>query len=222
MRRSLTLIEVTVSATILAMLVVAMGSMVQSATETSSLVSEQTRAQSDAERLLRAVKDQLSRSGYGPQGNLVYTPNPATNTWEIAYNKMNTDPITDPLVPANLGTLWETTRWVIKWEHPTDSASGAGIGVDNDGDYIIDDGRLALYRRTATDQLVAVLGDNIRNFVVTQQVGTPQTQARIRLQVTAERVLVAAVKGANDAAAVRAGAGPRVRHTADLWVVIPN
>lgn len=223
-RRGLTMVEAIVSVAVFSLMTVALASLIQTGMGTSVLVGEQTRTQAEAERILRAVRDQLIRSGTSPTaGNLVYTPFPSTNSWEIAFNKMNLDPIPDPIAPANLAALWDTTRYVIKWEHPTDPMTGGSIGVDNDNDYIVDDGRVAIYRRVATDQLIAVIGDNVTDFSLGSPAGLVSgTRPRLQLRVTVERLLQSGIKNAADAAAARAGGGPRVRHTADLWVVFNN
>lgn len=219
----MTLLESIVALAVFSVVVVGVASFVQIGGETSSLIHAQSRAQLDAERILRLVRDQIGRSGYPPSGgNLVYTPNPATNEWEIAYQTIQEGlPLVDISSPSPVASVpWNPTLYVIKWEHPTDSAVGAALNVDNDNDYIVDDGRLTLYRRVATDEPIGVLADDVRSFVVTEQNTPPRP--RLRLQVTVERVLIHAVKNATVAAAVRAGGGPRVSHTADMWVVAPN
>lgn len=234
-RRGLTVLEIIVSMAIFSIVIVVVATFVQVGGDTSSLVHAQTRAQMDAERILRLVRDQIGRSGYPPSGgDLVYTPNALTDEWEIAYNLIGQGPLVNmaPIPPAlPVETVpWDPRRWVIKWEHPTDAAVGAGAGVDNDNDYIIDDGRVAIYQRTGvvapfTDELTAVLANDVRDFNVTQDPDPPLPNGprpRLRLQVTVERVLLNAAKSVADAAAVRAGAGPRARHTADMWVIAPN
>lgn len=227
-RRSLTIMEIAVALAVFSVVIVAAAGFMQIGGDTSSLVHAQTRAQLDAERILRLVRAQLSRSGYPPGGGDLQVqtphPDPATGNWRVDFNVLQNGTLIDPFntAPDPYSTIpWSNARFSLRWEHTTDPAIGAGnFGVDNDGDYILDDGQIAIYRIGAPDQLVAVIAEDVRNFVLTEQAGLPRP--RIRLQVTVERALINAVKDANDAAALRAGGGPRVSHTADMWVVIPN
>ena len=112
---------------------------------------------------------------------------------------------------------WSVDRYVLRFERTEDPANG----LDDDGDMVVDDGQVALYRRPATgpDELVAVLAKDLADFRIERQI---DVRPRLHLVVEVQKVPLAAIRNIEDVTAARAGNGPRVSHTADIWLTLPN
>ena len=219
-RRGMTLIEVVVASAVFSIVLLALAGVVRSSGDTSSLVHAQTAAQLRAEDALRIVRDQLRRAGEGGQSDLQVDPAPTAPgaVWEISYRVLQDGQLFDPAATDPYATLpWSADRFVLRFERSEDPANG----LDDDGDLVIDDGHVALYRRPATgpDQLVAVLAKDLADFRVERQI---DVRPRLHLEVEVQKVPHAAVRNIQDVTAVRAGGGPRVTHTADIWLTLPN
>lgn len=229
-RRALTLIEVMISTVILTVIVLAVGSLVQTSGQTSSLVYEQSRVQLEAQRIMRTVRDQLRMTGVNGTGNLTFAAGGTFPIqWTFRYRRLLSTQLWnggfDPNDPYGATMIpWEANESALKFE----LTEGASLdGIDNDGDFLTDEGRIALYSidGSGTETLTAVLGQGITAAAVdTTQLGPadPAVRPRVGLTITVERVLQAAVRGQADVNALTAGTGPRVRYTAQTWIALPN
>jgi prepilin-type N-terminal cleavage/methylation domain-containing protein len=217
-RRGMTILEVIVALSVFSVILIAVGNMFMAAGDVSNVVNAQTQCQMDAERCLDQVKQQLLRSSVGGGGN-IQVNNTASGIvdWEIAYTPIaGAGDIFDPLAP-NGAALWAGPRFVLKFEHPTDAVNG----TDDDGDFVIDDGRLRLYRRAGTDIFVSELASEVRSFVISplnQTDGGPRS--RILLDCTVERVYRNLLTNTAEVLAAKAGNGPRARHRATVWLTL--
>ncbi|MGE0712365.1 MAG: hypothetical protein AB7N76_01545 [Planctomycetota bacterium] len=94
-----------------------------------------------------------------------------------------------------------------------------GDGDDDDGDYLIDEGRVALY--DGAGNLRSVLGQGVTGF--SASLTTPATPGsglpRLVIRLTVERVMWSAVTDPNELAG---GGGPRSRHEVRVLVPITN
>lgn len=218
-RAGLTLLEAAISATILAGLIsLAVGATSTSA-QTASAAAAMTDAQTTAERVLRLVREQLAMSASSPTpsipGLLIVDPNPADQAFEVEFTPINLNaPLFNAADPTALP--WASSRRVIKFEK--EGAETLDNGVDDDSDYLVDEGRITLYRRTGgADLLIAPLGASIRGFLVTHDpVAAPLPRASV--QLTVERTIPGAVRDRD----VATGKFPTARHTAHALVTLLN
>lgn len=218
--RALTFVEVAMASAVFSIVILGIAGLFRSSTETSGLVHAQSDVQLEAERVLRRVRDELRLSGVGGTGDLqLNLATQAPVAWELSYRRLSaTGPLFDPTKPSHEKVPWSPGRFVLRFERIDDPADGQ----DNDGDLLIDEGRVALYRTPpggGAEVLVGVLGRDIADFHVAEETGA---RTRVRLKVTVERVLRTALRTNQDVAAAKAGGGPRVSHSADIWLTIPN
>lgn len=204
-RSAMTLLEAMMSLLIMAgVMTLALGSFSATA-ETASTTAAMTDAQLEAERLVRLVRAELAASGLSGTGGLrVIDTNSADALLEVEYTPVDPDvPLFDVTNPY--AAPWVGVRRVLKFE--ADPGETLGNGVDDDGDLLIDEGRLAIYQRTVGDLLLVTLGSNVADLSVEIDPNASPL-ARIWVQVTVERALPAAVRGAADVATP-----PKTRHT---------
>lgn len=219
-RAGLTLLEAVISASILAGLIsLAVGASSTSA-QTASAAAAVTDAQTTAERVLRLVREQLAMSASSPTpsvpGVLVIDPNPSNQAFEVEFTPIDLNaPLFNAADPTALP--WTSSRRVIKFEK--EGAETLDNGVDDDGDFLVDEGRITLSRRTGGgDLFIVTLGASIRSLLVTHDpVAAPLPRAAV--QLTVERTIPGAVRRAQDLAA---GKFPTARHTAHALVTLLN
>lgn len=210
--------EVVVALSIFSVILIAVGNLFMAAGDVSNVVNAQTQCQTDAERCIDQVKQQLLRSCVGGGGNIAVNLSPGgTIDWEIAYNTIAGGDIFDPANPTG-APLWSAQRFVLKFEHPTDTVNG----VDDDGDFIIDDGRLRLYRRPTLggDLFISELATEVRDFDISALTTDGGPRSRILLDCTVERVFRNLLRSSAEVAAAKAGNGPRARHRATIWLTL--
>ena len=107
----------------------------------------------------------------------------------------------------------------------TDPMGQDANGTDDDGDYLVDEGRVVIYTDAGggtPGAVIAVLGVELSTCQLTRVNLTDGRLPTYRISVSLERVLRHAVKTNADVAAINAGAGPRVRHTASMLAIAPN
>jgi prepilin-type N-terminal cleavage/methylation domain-containing protein len=219
--RGVTLIEVVISSTVLSVVFAVFLGVLESAGEASNLVHTQTDTQLRAETALRTLRDELRHAGVGGGSDLELdlTPSAPGAAWEIRYNRLEGGPLFDPTATDPYATLpWSKDRFTLRFERVDDPSNGE----DDDGDLLLDEGRLALYRTPAgggTAELVTVLAMDLADVRVELQF---DVRPRLHLEVDVEQVLRTALNGMEDLAVTRAGGGPRLRHTADIWLALPN
>ncbi len=220
-RRGMTILEVIVALAVFSVILIAVGNLFMAAGDVSNVVNAQTQCQVDAERCIDQVKQQLLRSTVGGGGDIqVSNTVSGIVDWEIAYTPIaGSGDIFDPLAPSGAALFAGQPRFVLKFEHPTDAVNG----VDDDGDFIVDDGRLRLYRRptVGADTFVSELAAEVRSFTIStlnQTDGGPRS--RILLDCTVERVYRNLLKKTSEVLAAKAGNGPRARHRATIWLTL--
>ncbi len=229
--RGFTLIEVVVAMTILAIVAIGVGGLIQGSAITSNLVSTSTRVQLQAERIIKQVENELRLTGVqgGGMFTLNHAPAGAGVVWEMRYHVLDpAQPIFDAGAPTT--PPWSTEWRILRCEQ----AESAVDGVDNDGDYLIDEQRLVLYSDDGVERLVAVLGDNITSF----EAGDPAeplpgvdtaglARPRLRLRLTMDWLLRSAVRDTSDIQDHRnpqknLSKRPWVRYVADTWFTFPS
>jgi hypothetical protein len=209
----LTLLEMVVSTSILAAVILMVSSLVGASADTVSAVGTMTATHTEAERILAFVAGEL-------RGSTLTGPNPLqlVGGSEVRFTSIDmAAPIFDPADPTNVP--WSPIRKVIRLQ--ADGAEVRGNGVDDDKDFLVDEGRVVLYSRVGTtDTELVSFGPDIGTFSVS--LDTSQGLPRVRVVVRVERVLRNAIKGQADLDALAAGGGPRLSHTAETVVTLIN
>jgi type II secretory pathway pseudopilin PulG len=194
--RAFTLVEIAVSMTIFALLAIALLGLIKGSADTSDVVSAMTRVQLDAERVMRQVVDELRLTGVqgGGEFSLDHSPAGAGVVWEMRYHRL------DPRQPIfNAGTPssppWSTEWFILRCEE-----AEAVDGVDNDGDFLIDEQRVVLYMDDGTERKISVFGDNLTSFEAGDPAEPPPgveaaglVRPRLRLRLTVDWLLRSAV-----------------------------
>lgn len=223
--RGMTLLEASVSVVMMAGIMTLVAGLLGSARDATSVVNTATTAQTEAERLVALVREELRGSGISGQANLQVVGR------TIVYTRLDRSrPLFDDAAP--LTPPWEAQRRVLAFEQ--DGAEVLGNSADEDRDHLRDEGRLALYVRPAAgpDQLVSVLGNDVADpdapglplaqrrpmFSLDQSGSLP----RVTVVVDVERVLQAAVRSSADAATLAGGGGPRSRHRSVSVITLLN
>jgi prepilin-type N-terminal cleavage/methylation domain-containing protein len=211
-RAGFTLLEVMVSMAIFAGILTIVGIMVSTATDGASLMRSMT-SQNDAERISRLIRRELSTSGVGGGGRLK-----VLTTREVEYASMeSSQALFDPAEPYT--APWTDTLRVIKFEQDGDEILDNGL--DDDGDYLIDEGRIALYSRDAgVDTSIAVLAHDVGDLVFTLE--TSLNRPRLSFVLRVDRIIINAVKDQDDVDQLLAGAGPRITHTVNSTITLIN
>jgi prepilin-type N-terminal cleavage/methylation domain-containing protein len=223
--RGLTLLEVVVSSAIFVVILSMVAGLLSSTASATSLVNSVTTAQTEAERVVAFLREELrgarteDMAPLGAAGGETAT--------EISYVTVDSSaPLFDSATPGQ--GPWAGERRILRFEADGDEILGDDI--DNDGDFLVDEGRLALYVEVSgVRQLLAVVahdlgsdgrgGDAPLLFTVDS---SSQSLPTLVADVHVERILTEAVKGQDDLDALRAGSGPRVSHTSRLFVTLLN
>lgn len=222
----MTLVEVMVAMAIFSIVLLVIGNLFAATGQVSNTVFQHSKVQQDAQRIMDSVTSLLSRTGQGGGGQLMHNGAPGGMVaWEISFRPMNMSaPIFDVANPSG-SNLWLAQTWVLKFERTAVVAGRDGDPLgsgDQDNDFIVDDGRVQLYRRpvSGADILVSEIARDVRDFQVTAI--TPDVRPRMRFTLTLEKVMTEALRTPQDVAAARAGGGPRARHVVDRWVTLVN
>ena len=224
-RRGITLLEVTVSSSIFIVVLAMVSGMLSTTTSTTSLVNSVTTAQTEAERVVAFLRDELRgarTSDMLPSG----VSGPETSR-EISYVVVDDSaPLFDATRPGSVP--WAGERRILRFEADGDEVLDDGI--DNDGDFLVDEGRLALYTSVGgVEQLLGVIATDLGSldgsgggqlwFTVD---AVTQSLPVVSAEVHVERIMTEAIKGRADLDALAAGGGPRVSHTSRLFVTSLN
>ncbi|HBP19338.1 MAG TPA: hypothetical protein DEA08_16300 [Planctomycetes bacterium] len=233
LKRTLTLLEVIIASTIFSLLILTVVVASDGVLATSSVVYNRTYVEMEAEKVLNLIKDEIGRTGESDDGgtprmaldeapadpgvewSLVYTP--LQNGGTVNWTQFGTGTPYD-------GLPWQGTRNVMRYEL-TDPMGQDANGTDDDGDYLVDEGRVVIYTDAGggtPGAVIAVLGVELSTCQLTRVNLTDGRLPTYRISVSLERVLRHAVKTNADVAAINAGAGPRVRHTASMLAIAPN
>ncbi len=203
-RAGLTFVEVMIGVTLTAMVFgLALVATVGTA-DVLSVTQASTRAHLEAERCLRLCLAELrrcKRDASGPTASATTLQAGDPDDALVFRQVLGVDPA-DPREVLRGDTLRITFE--------PDGDEVPANGVDDDGDGRIDEGRVALYRVGAPDQLVAVVAHDVTRFVVRLEEPTPDNVV-VSLEVQVEQVIERAVR---DAASAAPDARPRSRHTA--------
>lgn len=223
-KRALTLVEVAVAMTVFLIVAAGMASLVGSTATSSNVVLTSTDVQVDAERILAEVRRELSLTGAGSSspGNLVVTGGPAPPV-EIAYNVIDQGDIFDETAPNPAQSVpWKPDRFFLSFE--AEPGEDPTNGLDDDGDFLVDEVRLALYRQppAGARSLIKVVGEGLVDVQVETTGGTLPGRERVHVRFARERVQRHLIASNADLAAAQAGGGPRVRHTVDVYITPPN
>jgi prepilin-type N-terminal cleavage/methylation domain-containing protein len=216
-RRGFTLIEAVIAMTILTVVAIGVGSLIQGSAETSNLVSASTRVQLKAERVIKQVENELRQTGVQGGGMFTLDHSPAGPgvVWEMRYH------ILDPKQPIfNAGTP-SSPPWSPEWRILRCEQAETVDGIDNDGDYLIDEKKLVLYVDDGVERQLAVLGDDLTSF----EAGL--ARPRVRLRLTVDWLLRSAVKNKAEIQDHRnpqknLSQSPWVRYVADTWFTFPS
>lgn len=224
-QRGLTLVEVVVSSAIFVVLLSMVSGLLSSTASVTNLVNEVTTAQTEAERLVTFLREELrgARSTdmvpIGAGGGEVAD--------QVAFFTVDASaPLFDPAAPQ--AVPWASERRILRFE--ADGAEVMDDDIDNDGDFLVDEGRLALYVEVGgVERLLAVIAENIGSdgrdgngrlrFTVDS---SSQAMPTVVADVHVERIMTEAIKGPEDLQALQAGRGPRVSHTSRLFVTLLN
>lgn len=225
-----TLIEAVIAMTILTVVAIGVGSLIQGSADTSNLVSASTRVQLKAERIIKQVENELRLTGVEGGGSFTLDHSPAGPgvVWEMRYHVLDpTQPIFDAGSPS-------TPPWSPEWRILRCEQAEPLDGIDNDGDYLIDEQRLVLYLDDGVEREVALLGDDITSFEAGDPtVPSPGVDAaglarpRLRLRLTVDWLLRGAVKSRAEIQDHRnpqknLSQSPWVRYVADTWFTFPS
>lgn len=210
-RSGLTLLEAVIATTILGGVLALAFDSFSATAQVAAVTSSLTDARLEAERLVKMVRLELSTSGVGNPGRLaVKDTDPTDPEVEVEYVTLDMSaPLFDAADPYS--PPFEADRRVIKFE-----PSGAEVldnGTDDDGDRLVDEGQLVLYRRGALDTPIAVLGADVADFDIVVDT-TANPYPRVWVTVTVERL----VPGALDAS----GQPSKVRHVAQTMITLLN
>jgi hypothetical protein len=175
-----------------------------------SVTQATTRSHLDAERCLRLCLAELRRATRDT------TESPRSPSW--SGSGLQTDDPDDAIEfrqvtgvdPADPRTVLRGDRLLITFEQDGDEVPQNDVDDDRDG--AVDEGRVAIYRVGAPNQLIAVLAHEVSRFVV--EVDQPTEDVlRVSIEVRVEQVIDRAVRS-DDAGAVATGGGPRRSHVA--------
>ena len=234
LQRALTLLEVLIASTIFSLLILTVVVASDGVFATSSVVYNRTYVEMEAEKVLNLIKTEIGAtgesndSGGNPRMELDASPAAAGVEWSLAYTPLQNGGAINWAQFATgtpyAGLPWQATGNVMRYEL-TDPSGQDANGSDDNGNFLIDEGRVVLYEDagggTPGDE-IAVLGENLTNCQLARVTLTDERLPTYRISVTLERVLRHVVKTNADVAAVNAGAGPRVRHTATTLAIAPN
>lgn len=219
----MTILEAVVSTAVFAGILSLLAGMVASTSDATSVVGSTTTAQMEAERLLGMIRQELQPSGVSATGGLTVSPDGR----EVTYVRLDSRaPIFDPSDP--LTPPWESQRRVIKLE--ADGAETLGNGADEDGDFLRDEGRVAVYIRppSGPDQLIAVMARDVMDPQTVApsrpmfSLDTATPLPRVTVVVDLERIIMAGARGSADVGQLQAGGGSRARHRAMTVVTLLN
>lgn len=222
--RGLTLLEVVISVAIFAIVLTLLSGMLASAATTTTIVNSTTSAQTEAERIVATLRDELRGAR---TSDILPAGTGGETSSQISYVTVDSSaPLFDASSPETVP--WAGERRVLRFEADGDEILGDDI--DNDGDFLVDEGRLALYAQIGgAEQLLTVIahdvgsdepdgGGQLEFTVDTTSQSLPTVVARIHV----ERIMTGAIRGQADLDALAAGAGPRVSHTSRLFVTLLN
>lgn len=239
--------------TIFVVLAIGVSALVQGSGDTSNVVHASTRVQLQAQSIMAKLTEELRGAAVDggstmPNGalRLVPDPDPLGLSWDIRYHKLNTDL---PLYSAGGAIPWVETApgsgfpqvFVLRLQG---SEGAVDDGVDNDGDFLVDERQLVLLTddtvaanplsNPGTLTQVAVLGDNITNLKVHLETarlaaapaGNLQ-RPRMKFRLTLHWLLRAVVKDITDIdnpanAPVVGQVRPWATYQADTWITFQN
>ncbi len=207
-----TLLELMVSMAIFAGILTIVAVMVSTASDGTSLMRSMT-AQNDAEATARLLRRELSSTGVGGGGKLR-----VLTTREVEYAPLEASKgLFDPTDPY--AAPWSDTLRVLKFEQ--DGAEILDNGLDDDGDYLIDEGQIALYTRAAgVDTPIVVMAHDVGDVAFTLE--TSLNRPRLSFTLRIDRIIINAVKGQDDVDQLLAGAGPRISHSVRSTITLIN
>jgi hypothetical protein len=193
-RAGLTLVEVALASALLLILAGVVFSSMIGTTETVDTTAAITDSQLEAERIARRVREELQRSGILSPADLTISTNPQTLADDrVDYTPLSRDaPLFDPDDPWNVP--YETLPERIAFE--ADGREVLGNGKDDDGDLLVDEGRVTLYRG---GEPVATLGRNVSRIEYEQI--APQGMSglpALKVTVVVQRVNRTAIRGVGD------------------------
>lgn len=233
-QRALTLLEVIIASTIFSLLILTVVVASDGVLTTSSVVYNRTYVEMEAEKVLNLIKDEIGRTGESedatdtPRMTLDASPAAAGVEWSLVYTPLQNGGAINwtqfGTGTPYAGLPWAATGNVMRYEL-TDPAGSDANGTDDDGDFLVDEGRVVIYADAGggtPGATIAVLGAELSECQLTRVSLTDERIPTYRISVTLERVLRHAVKSNADVAAINAGAGPRVRHTASTLAIAPN
>lgn len=205
----MTLVEVVVATAVTAAIALAALATLGAAGGSASLAGAQASAHADGERVVALLAQEVRCSGLGAPGALTATP---TGLQRGA-------PLDRVEYAACLG--WEAgppvrLRWsprrVVAFE--ADKREVPGNGVDDDGDLLVDEGRVTLRLAGQAGEPLAVLCVDVGRFEVALDPGPDRGGPTLAVAVTIERLIAAAVRDEAARARARTGQGGRVTHVA--------
>lgn len=220
-RRALTLVEVAIATALFSVIVFAVATALDSAGGVASVVHNQTTVQLEAQRVMQLIEDQLYLTNTVDDGG-DFAVNVATTSpikWEMTFHKL--DPKADIFDESTgVGSVpWSSETYTIRCSYA--ESGGPQDGTDNDGDYLVDEERIELLEDGV---LVAVLGDDLyADLPLSSGIETAGfSRPRLHFRLRVDRLIYGVVKTTADAAAAKAGGGPRVRYIYDTWITLPG
>jgi type II secretory pathway pseudopilin PulG len=221
LNRKMTLIEVMVASGLFTGLLLLAGLSLQISTETLQLTSSMTMSTLEADRVLRVLRTELRSAS---SATLTVTPAPVlplgpagANITSVTYETF--DPTVPLLDTANPFNTPATTQRLIRFE--ADGTEILGNGLDDDGDFLIDEGRVALYNAPGLPaDLIAVVGTNILGLQVARTNAAGGGLAKVQIWLRVQRVILGATD--NPAVDLANGAGPRATHVVNAHFSLLN
>ncbi|HVS17163.1 MAG TPA: prepilin-type N-terminal cleavage/methylation domain-containing protein [Planctomycetota bacterium] len=142
-RSGFTLYEVVITVGLLAVVVAATGMVSQSTNDLANFSGEKSRTETRARRALDRVVEELAMAGRG-----MLTPDPAAPGWS---DDVDFQCVTGTALGA---PIWGTLT-TLRWERDPNELDD---GQDNDGDGLVDEGRLVLVRNVggANEQTIVL------------------------------------------------------------------